>query len=88
MVEDEPIGVTGGEVSFRPLRLLIFSLILAHALNGSASSQAKKPFDVGPKVGQRVPEFRLEDHSGNFQTLQTLKGSNGLVLVFFRSADW
>jgi len=43
---------------------------------------------IGPQVGATVPDFDLTDHTGHRQSLQTLMGPKGLVLVFFRSADW
>ena len=46
------------------------------------------PLAVGLPVGQRAPAFSLPDQFGNMQTLDSLKGKNGTVLLFFRSADW
>lgn len=43
---------------------------------------------MGLSVGQKAPVFFLRDQFGNTQTLDSLKGSNGTVLLFFRSADW
>ncbi len=43
---------------------------------------------IGIVVGQKAPPFSLRDQAGNVQTLDTLKGTNGTVLLFFRSADW
>ncbi len=43
---------------------------------------------LGPQVGERVPEFQLSDQSGRVQTLQTIMGRRGAMLVFIRSADW
>lgn len=43
---------------------------------------------IGLAIGERAPGFSLEDQSGRTQTLETLKGANGTVLLFFRSADW
>jgi hypothetical protein len=43
---------------------------------------------IGLKVGQRAPAFSLRDQSGQDQTLESLKGPRGTVLLFFRSADW
>jgi hypothetical protein len=43
---------------------------------------------LGPQVGERVPEFSLRDQSGKQQTLQSVMGPKGAMLVFFRSADW
>ena len=43
---------------------------------------------TGPEVGQKVPAFEASDQNGKLQTLATLRGSKGLVLLFVRSADW
>ena len=43
---------------------------------------------IGLSVGQKAPAFLLHDQFGRVQTLETLKGANGTVLLFFRSADW
>jgi hypothetical protein len=43
---------------------------------------------IGLAVGQKAPAFSLHDEFGRVQTLDTLKGTNGTVLLFFRSADW
>jgi hypothetical protein len=43
---------------------------------------------IGLAVGQKAPAFSLRDQSGRVQTLDSLKGKNGTVLLFFRSADW
>jgi hypothetical protein len=43
---------------------------------------------LGPQVGERVPDFTLNDQQGRSHTLTSLLGPRGLMLVFFRSADW
>ena len=43
---------------------------------------------LGPQVGERVADFRLQDQDGKVWTRDTLMGPNGLMLVFLRSADW
>jgi peroxiredoxin len=43
---------------------------------------------VGLEVGQQAPAFALSDQFGHQQSNETLKGSKGTVLIFFRSADW
>ncbi len=42
----------------------------------------------GPQVGDVVPAFSLTDQHGQTQTLQSVMGPNGAMLVFNRSADW
>ena len=43
---------------------------------------------TGPKVGENVPDFTLTDQNGKQWSLHQLMGPKGLLLVFFRSADW
>jgi len=45
-------------------------------------------FKTGPEVGQKIPSFEVRDQFGKVQTLETLRGPKGLVLLFIRSADW
>jgi hypothetical protein len=46
------------------------------------------PMSIGLAVGDKAPAFSLRDQFGKAQTLESLKGANGTVLLFFRSADW
>jgi hypothetical protein len=43
---------------------------------------------VGLQVGNKAPAFALRDQFDRSQSNDTLKGPNGTVLLFFRSADW
>jgi peroxiredoxin len=43
---------------------------------------------TGPEPGATVPAFTLADQNGAMRTLASLMGPRGLVLLFFRSADW
>src|ERR1700741_4688066 len=47
-----------------------------------------EPMAIGLAVGQKAPDFSAHDEFGRVQTLDNLKGANGTVLLFFRSADW
>lgn len=42
----------------------------------------------GPAVGGKAPDFDAADQNGQTRTLQSLMGRKGLMLVFYRSADW
>ena len=44
--------------------------------------------DIGLAVGRKAPAFSTRDQFGQLQDLNTLKGRNGTVLLFYRSADW
>ncbi len=43
---------------------------------------------TGTNVGQHVPAFSAPDQEGRNQTLKSIMGPKGAMLVFFRSADW
>ena len=43
---------------------------------------------LGPAIGSAAPTFSGRDQHGQRQTLDTVMGDDGLMLVFFRSADW
>jgi hypothetical protein len=56
-----------------------------------AMVQAQERIDVsklGPQVGERVPDFSLRDQNGAVQTLRSIVGPKGAMIVFVRSADW
>lgn len=54
------------------------------------SSQAAVPGHSSStlKVGDGIPAFRAADQFGKERDFDNLKGPNGLVMLFFRSADW
>jgi hypothetical protein len=45
-------------------------------------------YRTGPEIGTKVPDFTLPDQHGRSRALPELMGSNGLLLVFSRSANW
>jgi len=47
-----------------------------------------EPMSIGLALGQKAPPFAVRDQFGRVETLETLKGRKGTVLLFFRSADW
>lgn len=54
---------------------------------------AQKPAEdstpsIGISVGEKMPAFTAFDQFGHEVSSDKLKGPNGTVLVFFRSADW
>jgi hypothetical protein len=54
----------------------------------TSSSAVPDVRTLGPQLGERVPDFTLNDQQGRSHTLTSLLGPRGLMLVFFRSADW
>jgi peroxiredoxin len=42
----------------------------------------------GPAVGETIPALQAPDQHGRAQSLETIRGPNGAVIAFVRSADW
>jgi hypothetical protein len=58
---------------------------------GAEAGQQVQSTDVttlGPQVGQKAVAFALPDQNGREQTLASVAGPKGTMLVFFRSSDW
>ena len=58
------------------------------AIGLAALAQVSRPAKTGPVVGEVVPAFSAIDQTGRIQTLASVMGNKGAMLVFFRSADW
>lgn len=65
----------------------LITLVLLSGLSLSASAQ---DFDWAPDfpVGASIPVLEAPDQNGEVQTLATLTGEKGIVLVINRSFDW
>jgi hypothetical protein len=68
--------------------ILFFISFLAFPNAQENSSTKSVSPTIGLPVGQKVPTFAAHDQFGQEQSNETLKGSKGTVLLFFRSADW
>ncbi len=68
--------------------MLLASMFLIASQAQAPGAERPDPMDLGPKVGQALPTFEATDQAGQARNFASLKGPNGLVFVFFRSADW
>jgi hypothetical protein len=64
------------------------ALTFGLAIGLAALAQTPPPAKTGPAVGEVVPAFSAADQNGRAQTLSSVMGAKGAMLVFFRSADW
>jgi hypothetical protein len=78
-----------------PRRMIFGCAILLLALSALPAARSQNPLSSehdppapGLAVGRSAPAFSASDQFGRVQTLDTLRGANGTVLLFFRSADW
>ncbi len=75
----------------RPILLAICVTVTIMMLGATIEAQERDPIDVsalGPQIGERVPDFSLPDQHGRIQTLESIMGENGAMILFHRSADW
>ena len=63
-------------------RILVGFVLLVATLSFGAQRMPGIPTD------KLAPSFRGRDQFGKEQTLSSLMEPNGVVLLFFRSADW
>ena len=68
--------------------LLLAGLCALSSGQENPSTNRDLALSVGLEIGQQAPAFALRDQFGYERSDQTLKGSKGTVLLFFRSADW
>ena len=69
--------------------VLLVCAMIAAAMSGYAQSpKLTEAPAIGIGTGEKAPSFRLKDQFGHEQSNDTLRGTNGTVLLFFRSADW
>ncbi len=74
----------------KPAVAVLFLSGLCAFASGQENPSTNRAFapSVGLEIGQRAPAFALPDQFGHEHSKETLKGSKGTVLLFFRSADW
>lgn len=77
----------------KPNTVIMAALVALQVLASATAARAQAPAPVdtsaiGPQVGSAVPPFSGTDQLGRTHTLESSLGARGLMLVFFRSADW
>jgi peroxiredoxin len=64
--------------------ILVLLVVVGASVPGSTLAE-----DLGPAIGTKAPDIGTRlDQIGKPHRLADLMGKNGLVLFFFRSADW
>ena len=75
----------------RAMRTTTLAAALLMVFSTMATAQTGMQIDfsaLGPQVGEQVPDFDLPDQNGLRHTLETVRGPNGSLILFHRSADW
>lgn len=53
-----------------------------------ATSPARAEIATGPEVGTKIPDITCPDQDGRVRTFDDLRGPEGLLVLFYRTADW
>ena len=67
---------------------MIWPLLPLALMQAPPPTPRPDPAALGPMVGDPLPPLSLVDQDGRARDFASLTGPQGLVLVFFRSADW
>ena len=67
-------------------RIATLGIVAGMMLGAAGGTSAATP--PGPEEGEEAPSFEAIDHEGNARDFESLTGEDGLLLLFFRSADW
>jgi cytochrome oxidase Cu insertion factor (SCO1/SenC/PrrC family) len=73
--------------------MLLAGLSAALTVPGQAQefdrpSSSDESMTTGPAVGERIPDFAGIDQHGKRLSWSEIKGPNGALILFYRSADW
>jgi peroxiredoxin len=91
VLTDSPLADSGGNNGMRFAGTIVFFLgigMFASAQLPGSNDGARPASSIGREVRSKIPAFELRDQKGQKQSNETLKGTNGTILLFFRSADW
>ncbi len=72
-------------LSKRAVLMIGFTLICGPA---APVAMAGESIATGPEVGVEIPDFEARDQSGRMRRFEDLRGPEGLLLLFHRTADW
>ena len=67
-------------------RACIIPMAAIFLVFASAAQKAERPIPL--KVGEQIPDFHAVDQYGKERRFGDLVGPKGLVLFFYKSADW
>jgi peroxiredoxin len=66
----------------------VIAILLSLTLFSIPSFATSVSIDVGPKVGDKAPSLTVIDHNNKTMNIDELTADKGLIILFFRSADW
>ncbi len=77
---------TGASAPRRSTVVLIGMAVTALAFFSAPAAQVE--IATGPEVGTKIPDIQTLDQHGKIRSFEDLSGSEGLLILFYRTADW
>ena len=68
----------------KKISISVFSLLLLLTNNAFANTS----INVGPTLGEQAPEISVVNTQEQAVNIKEISGEHGLIILFFRSADW
>ena len=69
-------------------KIMLTCAFVALLINTSVFAAELVSIDVGLKMGEKAPMITAVNTKGEKETIKTLSANKGLIMMFFRSADW
>lgn len=66
----------------------VIAVGLLVAAGGAQAADPAPAEKTGIEVGEKAPDFKLQDQNGQERTLSALLKDGPVALVFYRSASW
>jgi len=76
------------DLSFNNIRAVITNISFSLLLLLTTNVYANPNIEVGPELGKPAPPITVMNTLQQPVTIQQLSGDKGLIILFFRSADW
>jgi hypothetical protein len=71
----------------RPAAVVLIGMVVA-VLTFFFVSPARAEIATGPEIGTKIPDISTYDQHGKMRTFEDLSGPQGLLILFYRTADW
>jgi hypothetical protein len=82
------LAASATRIGLREL-VIAFTFAMACLIVTASTVKAADRLDQGLKVGATIPlAMSAPDQNGDAQSLESLLGQSGLILLFTRSLDW
>ena len=76
-----------GVPALRPSTVVLIGMAVT-ALAFLFTPAAHAGIATGPEVGTKIPDIRALDQHGKMRSFEDLSGAEGLLILFYRTADW